>query len=104
MQEIGAEEYFAQVGRRYQGIDADGDRRISEEEWAMQTSNEVGEADRLLVAFDTYDLDGDGTVTLEEFNAALDEQLSRAVDSATGDGFVDASKGVPALYWYQEAM
>lgn len=104
MQDIGAEEYFAQVGRKYQGVDADADRRISEEEWTMQTSDEVGDPDRLLVAFDTYDMDGDGTVTLEEFNAALDDRFARAVDSATGDGFIDDSKGVPAQYWYQEAM
>ena len=98
------DQYFGQVARSYTGADTDADGTLSREEWVDRAQSHMADAEAINNNFDAVDANADGSIDRGEFDTDMASRMEAAMSNSDRDGFTDETKGIPALYYYREAM
>ncbi|SFS21975.1 EF-hand domain-containing protein [Yoonia litorea] len=88
----------------FNAADANSDRQLTRDEWVARADDYQIDISEINQKFDMADATTDGMLSLEEFVEKWNDSYEEAATNATNDGFTDAAKGVPAYYFYIEAM
>lgn len=100
LSEMSMEEYAARSAYTFWMTDTDADREITRQEWEARTEPHEVDIDRVNQRFEAMDTDAGGTITPEEYRAALAAAAQRAIQMEEAA----AAEGAPVLLFFFERM